>query len=146
MSLTLPREPKPNTLPSNLTPPKPTLATLPPLLPSALLAQPTTAPTPRSLGQNNLEIALLRRNPALDEARGVPGQVVVELALGVGLVELLDEQGEVVVCANDGLQVCEVGFRGGVFVDVVGCWVGVGDADVVVGGGGGFAFAVGGGR
>jgi hypothetical protein len=146
MSLTLPRKPKSNTLPSNLTAPKPTLTTLSPLLTRAFLTEPTASSAPSSLRQNNLEITLLGRNPPLDKACRILGQILVKLALRVGLVELLHEEGEVVVGADDGLQVCEVGFRGGVFVDVVGGWVGEGDSDVVDGWGGGFGFAVGGWR
>jgi hypothetical protein len=144
MSLTLPREPKTHALPSNLAAPKPTLTTLPPLLTRAFFAESTAPSAPGGLRENDLKIALLGRHPSLDEAGGILGKVLVELAFRVGLVELLNEEGEVVVGADDRLQVCEVGFRGGVFVDVVGGWVGEGDADVVDGWGGGFGFAVGG--
>jgi hypothetical protein len=146
MSLTLPREPKTHALPSNLTAPKPTLTTLPPLLTRALFAESTAPSAPGGLRENDLEIALLGRHPSLDKAGGVLGQIFVKLAFRVGLVQLLHKKGEVVVGADDRLQVCEVGFRSGVFVDVVGGWVGEGDTDVVDGWSGGFGFAVGGWR
>jgi hypothetical protein len=131
MTLTLPRKPKPHTLPSNLAPPKPTLTTLPPLFTRALFAEAAAPSAPGGLRENDLQIPLLRRNPPLNKARRIFRQILVKLALRVCLVEFLHEQCEVVVGADDGLQVREVGFRGGVFVDVVGGWVGEGDADVV---------------
>lgn len=110
MRLALPREPKANTLPGDLAAPKPTLATLPPLFTRAFLAEPAASPAPSGLCKNDLEIALLRRDPSLDEAGRIFGQVLVELAFRVCLVELLDKKGQIVVGADDGLQVCKVGF------------------------------------
>ena len=110
MSLALPCEPETNTLPGDLAAPKPALATLPPFFTRAFFAEPAASSTPGSLRKDDFEIALLRRDPSLDEAGRVFGQVLVKLAFRVGLVEFLHEEGEVVVGADDGLEVCEVGF------------------------------------
>lgn len=110
MSLALPREPQANALPGDLAAPQAAFAALPPFFAGTFFADATAAATTGGLCKDNFQIALLRRDPALDEAGGVLGQVLVELAFGVCLVELLDQEGKVVVGADDGLQVCEVGF------------------------------------
>ena len=76
----------------------------------AFFAEPAASSTPGSLRKDDFEIALLRRDPSLDEAGRVFGQVLVKLAFRVGLVEFLHEEGEVVVSTDDGLQVCKVRF------------------------------------
>ena len=52
------------------------------------------------------------RHPALDEAGGILGEILVKLPLSVGVVDLLDYDCEIVVCSNDCFQIIDVGFRG----------------------------------
>lgn len=110
MSLALPREPQANALSGDFAAPQATFTALPPFFAGAFFADATAAATTGGLCKDDFQIALLGGDPALDEAGGVLGEVLVELAFGVRLVEFLHQEGEVIVGADDGLQVCEVGF------------------------------------
>jgi hypothetical protein len=133
MRLTIPRQPQPHALPRNLTIPQPILPATPIQLPRRILT-----PTARALRKNNILITHLRRKPALDKRRRILGQILVELALRIRLVDFLDEEGELVVGADDGLQVGDVGAVAVVFLELRDYGVGEGDADVVDGGRGGW--------
>lgn len=109
MSLSLPRQPQTDTFSCDLAAPESALATFPPLFARAFFAETSAAAAACGFREYDFQIALLRGDPALDEAGRVLGEVLVELALGVCLVEFLDQQGEVVVHADDGLEVGEVG-------------------------------------
>lgn len=137
----LPRQPQADTLPRQSATPNTILPTLP-----ELLILPILTTTSRRLRQEDLQVTLLAARPALHETRRILGQVLVELALSVRLVDFLHEECDLVVDADDSLQVLQVRLlvldlgHGG--FERVGQW----DADVVYCVGGGLGVGVVGGR
>ena len=61
------------------------------------------AATASGFSKNDLEITLLATGPSLDESGWVLRKTVVELAFGIGLVNLLDQQRKIVVDFDNGL-------------------------------------------
>ena len=59
--------------------------------------------TSHALRKYDILVPHLRRKPALDERSRILGKVVIELPLRIGLVDLLNEQCQVVVGADDSL-------------------------------------------
>lgn len=83
--LIVPRKPKPHALLRQVSSPNTISATTTELLIRGILATAASG-----FGENDFEVSLLAADPSLDERGWVLGEVIVELALGIGLVDLLD--------------------------------------------------------
>ena len=93
------RQPQVDTLPRNLAPPNAVHPATLPLLPARILA-----PAARSVTEQHLQIAFLRREPALDERHGVLGHAGEEGVLGFGLADGAHEEHDLLVDVVDVLE------------------------------------------
>lgn len=119
------RKPQSHALPRVLTPPHTAPATAPKFLTRRILST-----TSRLLRKDNLQIPLLTTRPALQEIRGILGEVLEEFALRVRVVQFLHQQCKIVIRSDDGFEVWNVRFAA---LEVLqGTWKGVGEGDAEI--------------
>ena len=96
---TLARQPQCDTLARGLASPYAVRSAAPPFLARGILAS-----TTRGIAHDDLQIALLRREPPLDEGDGVGGHAREESVLGLGPTDRAHEKGNLLVDGLDLLQ------------------------------------------